>query len=287
MSEPFVVQSAAEKLLLAISHDLAVFGHLPPADAQMPDYNAVEGVIQIPEHMPRPPWEWLLLSLEAAADLLDLLRASSPWTIQGLVRSILDSINPADAAAADAVRRTRKRLGAKWTPLLGMECPQAAALFRGLASRLREEQRRNAAEKTNMLKLLREAQEKAAEAEESRKRGEAAGERRQPAAFVWYGRTYHFPYRQSLLINALCRRCDTANMQTFGAEGGFEEVADDDVIRAVWPGAPEGEMARYRNNLHQLQNNTNAALEQRKLPLRIERPASNFLRLGAYLSPKK
>jgi hypothetical protein len=202
------------------------------------------------DETPYAPWAWLLCGLGALADLLEL---SPEWLpVKQLLEEVLRNW-PVSTVGGPRLNAALAHLRkARWAALLYHDCEAVATLLRELICDLK----------------------RAAEADRiSQKRlwkahfGETEGDFkmvRTPVPFHFDRHDYHFPYRQSLLLDFLRK--------------GLLAPAGE-VMEHVW-GTLEGKrLNTLENRLHQLQLATNRTLRRKKLPLKIVRPEPNFLQL--------
>jgi hypothetical protein len=232
---------------------------------------------------PRPPWDWIRLALDTAADLL---AAAYPVPVRQLLEDILKNV-PVEGQGRAVLARARQLLKVRWTHLLDLDCPTVAGLLRDVVKRLQQDEQRQKENLNDLERRLTEAlKSKSPEGEDeydpAGKWRFAVEGKRHAVPFEWKGHPYHFPYAQSLLLEVLVRDPDgEVDYETFNKTGPFVERSDVAVILHVWQPQKrtKKELERYRNNLHQLQKKTNAALKQERLPLRITRPRNTFLRL--------
>jgi hypothetical protein len=161
---------------------------------------------------------------------------------------------PADPAADSlrlvAISRVR---AVRWSRLLDIDCEGVAEVLSSLAAVLEGEHEDH------------RAREKARYEREAEARRKADLRRaREPAPFRCDRNKYHFPFRQSLLLECL---------------RGARRVEVFAVIEHVW-GSPGVGPARLENALHKLQADTNAKLLKLKLPFKIVRPLAGYLSLA-------
>ena len=262
----YTVQTAAEQLLLAIDCSLIRL---------VPDWKSAEARTS-DGCMPSLPWDWLYLSLEAAADFFDLLRDRRMLTLPNLLNMVLDNIDPQDAQALDAIRRARRRLGTRWSRLLELDCSVVARYLRKTLEKVRQLEPQ--IEECRGQLALEKATEK------QRSTLSEAVDHDGPIPFEFRGRQYHFSRMSSRLLYAL----------RFDEEGrkALKPHYDADIILRLWgervPSKDETRTSsskrkkakQLRNRLYQLELATKAELKQTKdLPIAIERPRNNFLRL--------
>jgi hypothetical protein len=236
------LHSNAELILLGIDHFLALLGEV---DGRR--WKEGKGHPPIYNQEAPAPEEWIPLALTGFADLLATVCQGMPF--RQFVETILNSIPAGDDGRrmlAHAKIRARKR----WTNLYEIDCQSVGAWFREAAATLSEHQR-----------SLRERQESADAHEEARVRMEIA---RQPVPFMYQKRNYHFPYRQSVLLSLLRDQKARSVLE---------------VIDELWIGTWRRKQVKCKNRLHQLQRDTNAALNERGLPFQIRRPVANQIQL--------
>jgi hypothetical protein len=238
-----ILRSDAERLLLGIDYFLAWYvGRVEGrtwSEGKGRNANYAEG--------PPPPEEWMPLALSAFATLLDAVYVGMPW--RQFAETMLSSV-PASPEGKRVLAAAKLRLRKHWTRFFDLDCQGIAAWLREAASTLRqhEEIKRNGRSCF----------------EPNEEEGVGAEMAREPVPFVYRRRHYHFPYLQSVLLSLLQE---------------FQPRNVPELIDELWPGSWRQKLPQYKNRLHQLQRDTNAALLARRLPFEIMRPAANQLQL--------
>jgi hypothetical protein len=193
--------------------------------------------------------DWLLHVLSAMAELLNCAFDGLP--LRQFLDIILSHI-PSDVTREESITAARLCLRkARWTNLLELDCQTVAGLLYQIVMKLREYWHRE-----------REFEKESREAHSTEDLKICGAIAREPSPFVFRRRLYHFPYYQSLLLEAL-------------SDGERHSVVE--VIEHVWCGLFEKKLERCKNRLYQLQRDTNAALRRREIPLQVVRPAANWL----------
>jgi hypothetical protein len=244
-----IVRSDAELLLVGIHEWLkgldAKIRGVPLKRAKATTENGLD---------PRPPWDWLLCGLGVFTDLLEIAPEWMPVKqfLETFLRDlpVSEKRKPRLNAALARLRSTR------WTALLDLDCEVVALLLRQLISDLKDVKERHRRWEEQLWNRTREDEKTILK------------KVRTPVPFFFKGKSYRFPYRQSLLLECL-------------QDGN--EVSAMTAIEHIWGGWEAGvnkcSWEQMANRLHQLESATKKALKRKKLPFNIIRPEANYLRM--------